>query len=214
MIFFLILSLIVGYMGAFLIHFYTSEAPFSLKFIRNRSYLVLSFALSFLLLLSLGFYEFGSEREIFIFYGILMLLFVLGMIDIKCLAIPDALNLLLLMMCVVYAFIQSGYGFIDRVLIGFGVGGIFFAFKIFYQSLAHKDIMGEADIIVLSSIGIAFNVPTAFVSVFIGSIVALLYAIILVILSKATLENLKLPFVFFIFVGVLVHYSLNLIGIL
>lgn len=142
-------------------------------------------------------------------YVILMFLLLLGIIDIKCLALPDTLNFSLLLVCVVYAFLESIFlqeSFIYRVLLGFGVGGIFFTLKILYQSLTNKDILGEADIIVLSSLGIAFGAPSAFVSVFLGSIAALVYALFLNLIFKRTLFELKLPFCFFIFIGVILHF--------
>ena len=45
----------------------------------------------------------------------------------------------------------------------------------------------------------------AFVAVFLGSIVALFYAVVLRVFYKVNLVNLKLPFCFFIFVGVLLN---------
>ncbi len=69
----------------------------------------------------------------------------------------------------------------------------------------HKDIIGEADIVVLSALGIAFGALSAFVSVFLGSIVALVYALFLAIWYKRNLIHLKLPFCFFIFVGTIMQ---------
>ncbi len=141
-------------------------------------------------------------------YVILMFLLLLGLIDIKCLALPDMLNFSLLLVCVVYAFLESSIvyeSFMQRVLLGFGVGGVFFTLKILYQSFMHKDIIGEADIVVLSALGIAFGALSAFVSVFLGSIVALVYALFLAIWYKRNLIHLKLPFCFFIFVGTIMQ---------
>lgn len=90
---------------------------------------------------------------------------------------------------------------------GFGVGGVFFALKILYQSLVQKEIIGEADIIVLSSIGIAFGALNAFISVFLGSVAALVYAIFLAIFYRVNLAQLKLPFCFFIFLGTTINLA-------
>lgn len=86
------------------------------------------------------------------------------------------------------------------------IRGIFFALKIFYQSLTRKDIIGEADIIVLSGLGVAFDVFFALLSVFTGSFIALLYAIFLGIFQKTQIRDIKLPFVFFMFIGVFLVY--------
>lgn len=137
-------------------------------------------------------------------YVILMLLLLLGLIDIRCLALPDILNFSLLSICIIYAFLDSvmiNNGFIERMLLGFGVGGVFFTLKILYQSLSGKDIIGEADIILLSALSIAFGAELAFVSVFIGSVAALVWAIFLAFFSHKSITTLKLPFCFFVFLG-------------
>ncbi len=142
-----------------------------------------------------------------VIYVIIMLLLLLGLIDIKCLAVPDTINFLLLLVCIGYVFIDSQHSFVQRVLMGFGVGGVFFALKILYQSLVQKEIIGEADIIVLSSIGIAFGALNAFISVFLGSVAALVYAIFLAIFYRVNLAQLKLPFCFFIFLGTTINLA-------
>ncbi len=205
---FAIISLIVGYTGAFLVHFYTSQEDFELKKYPNFVYFLFLLCVSVIIYFSTIFL--GLPYQIFFLsYSILMLLCVLGLIDIKCLAIPDALNFLFLMMCVAYAFLylhRDLSELFSRIFIGFGLGGIFFALKIFYQSLTRKDIIGEADIIVLSGLGVAFDVFFALLSVFAGSFIALLYAIFLGIFQKTQIRDIKLPFVFFMFIGVLLVY--------
>ncbi len=203
---FISLSLFYAFIGVLLIHLYSGtythfsallRATFTST--RYRIYFMLLFIFSLAMLYWL---EAGAV------YVVLMLLLLLGLIDIQCLALPDVLNFLLLLVCVVFAFLDSMFmqeSFIQRVLLGFGVGGVFFTLKIMYQSMARKDIIGEADIIVLSSVGIAFGVLDAFVAVFLGSIVALFYAVVLRVFYKVNLVNLKLPFCFFIFVGVLLN---------
>lgn len=210
MLSFVFFSLFYAFVGVLLIHLYSgTHTHFSslisstFASIRYRIYFVILFIFSFVMLWWL---EAGA------IYVVLMFLLLLGLIDIQCLALPDVLNFLLLILCIVFAFLDSMFmqeSFMQRVLLGFGVGGVFFTLKIMYQSVMEKDIIGEADIIVLSSVGIAFGVLDTFVAVFLGSIAALFYAIMLRIFYRANLVNLKLPFCFFIFVGVL----LNLIGL-
>ena len=206
MIGFVFLSLFYALVGTLLIHLYSSEQThFSTLFrssfvsIRCRIYFIVLFIVSFVVL---WWFDAGAV------YVVFMLLLLLGLIDIQCLALPDVLNFLFLLVCVAFAFLDSmamQESFMQRVLLGFGVGGVFFTLKIMYQSLARKDIIGEADIIVLSSVGIAFGVLDAFVGVFLGSVAALFYAIVLRVFYKVNLVNLKLPFCFFIFVGVLLN---------
>ena len=204
----IILSLCYGFVGVVLIALYagynevqnTSFLASIFSSRQHRIYFILLFICSFVLLM---------WQDISATYVILCFLLLLGIIDIKCLALPDMLNFSLLFICAVYAFLEStltGESFIYRVLLGFGVGGVFFALKIFYQSLSSRDIIGEADIIVLSSLGIAFGAFSAFVSVFLGSVVALVYALFLHFFLKHNLFGLKLPFCFFIFVGTMLHF--------
>lgn len=203
---FISLSLFYAFIGVLLIHLYSGTYTHFSALLRatfaSTRYRICFMLLFIFSLVMLYWLEAGAV------YVVLMLLLLLGLIDIQCLALPDVLNFLLLLICVVFAFLDSMFmqeSFIQRVLLGFGVGGVFFTLKIMYQSIARKDIIGEADIIVLSSVGIAFGVLDAFVAVFLGSIVALFYAIILKIFYKANLMNLKLPFCFFIFVGVFLN---------
>ncbi|MCX2716259.1 prepilin peptidase [Helicobacter sp. MIT 21-1697] len=205
MIISVMLSLCVGFVGVFLIAFYSEDTrlrAFSLSAIFQLwIYRIYFLLLCFFSLCALMW--FGIDA----IYVILMLLLLLGLIDIKCLAVPDTINFLLLLVCVGYAFIDSQNNFIHRVLMGFGVGGIFFALKILYQSLVQKDIVGEADIIVLSSLGIAFGALDTFISVFLGSVAALVYAIFLALFYRVQLAQLKLPFCFFIFLGTTINLA-------
>lgn len=203
---FIFLSLFYAFIGVLLIHIY-SGTHMRLSTLISSTFSSTRYRIYFIVLFifSLGMLYWLEAGAV---YVVLMLLLLLGLIDIQCLALPDVLNFLLLLVCVVFAFLDSMFlqeSFMQRVLLGFGVGGVFFALKIMYQSLSGKDIIGEADIIVLSSVGIAFGVLDAFVAVFLGSIAALFYAIILKLFYKASLVNLKLPFCFFIFVGVLLN---------
>lgn len=201
---FALFSLCYAFMGVILIALYVHTyrghiLPFVFSSWEYRIYFLLLCAFSFMILVWQGL---GA------LYVILMFLLLLGIIDIKCLALPDILNFALLGICLVYAFLESTLmqeSFMQRVLLGFGVGGVFFALKILYQSLSNRDIMGEADIIVLCSLGVAFGTLDTFMSVFLGSICALLYALVFALYSRQSLIQLKLPFCFFVFLGTMLH---------
>ena len=202
---FIALSLCYGFVGVVLMALYIDyQAQYRtlLSFVFSSWY----YRICFFVLCVCSFFVLVWQ-DIGASYVILMFL-----IDIKCLALPDMLNFSLLLVCVVYAFLESSIvyeSFMQRVLLGFGVGGVFFTLKILYQSFMHKDIIGEADIVVLSALGIAFGALSAFVSVFLGSIVALVYALFLAIWYKRNLIHLKLPFCFFIFVGTIIGIIKN-----
>lgn len=130
-------------------------------------------------------------------YAVLMFLCVLGLIDLKCLALPDVLNFLFLLLCIGCTLFYANP--IESILLGFGLGGVAFTLKIAYQSLTGKDILGEADILVLSALGMVYGVFDTFLALFGGSVIALAYG--LIIFARTREKDLKLPFVFFIFLG-------------
>lgn len=199
---FIIFSLLYAFAGVILIAVYTQNHVVKKSFF---GYIFSSWKYRIcFIVLCLASYCVLMLQGIGAIYTILMVLLLLAIIDVKCLALPDILNFSFLLICIAYALLDSAFmveSFVYRVLLGFGVGGIFFAFKILYQSFGNKDIIGEADILILSSLGIAFGANNAFVCVFLGSVVALVYAIFLSIFLKKRLTELKLPFCFFIFIG-------------
>lgn len=221
MLAFVVFSCLVSFLLAMLVGFYTlqfqertdsldseSAHQFSLRIyfcseLFRSAYLYFCFFL--LLVLSL-FFLLDSENTpssahyalSFPFsYAILMFLCVLGLIDLKCLALPDVLNFLFLLLCISYALFYPDP--IESILLGFGLGGVAFTLKIGYQSFIGKDILGEADILVLSALGMAYGVFDTLLALFGGSVIALVYG--LIVFARTREKNLKLPFVFFIFLG-------------
>lgn len=205
---FVVFSVFYAVIGVLLIRFYSSEdsgfyslLKSTLESKRCRLYFVLLFAFSLTTLLWI---DTGA------LYVVLAFLCILALIDVECLALPDVLNFLFLVVCMICTFLHSSTmqeGYVERVLLGFGVGGVFFVLKILYQGITRRDIIGDADIVVLSSVGITMGVIDGFASIFLGSVVALIYALFLRIFLKTKLLSLKLPFCFFIFVGILMNIS-------
>lgn len=210
------ISLVVAILGAFIVHFYSSDLSFSYKHSmldlpsplsfanRNKISTIVIFIFSFMFCLMLDFHSFSS----FLIYGIAMLMLILGLIDAFILAIPDILNFLLLIACILLAFINPNVIFLEHLLLGFGVGGFFAVLKMFYQSISGKEIMGDADIIVISAIGIGFDVPKIIGAIFFGSVIALCYALISSFIKKQKLSQVKLPFVLYMFFGFFIACSL------
>lgn len=135
---------------------------------------------------------------------VLLCLFALSYIDSILLAIPDWLNFALLF------FIFAGlyyFGFLDleRFVSAFGICGAFALLRIFGSFIFKKEIMGEADLVVLASMGALVGLVASLYLVLIASSLAIGY-IVLVGIShlkgkQISLSTIKIPFVLFLSLG-------------
>lgn len=194
-----IISLLYGIIGTMLVAFFTSQGTFKalLDSSIQRAFILTALSLSLLLYALLYFTHNSTMIAV-----IVALLVILAIIDMKRLALPDLLNFLLLFLCICKAMIDSINPLFD-IMLGFGLGGAIFCFKMLYQSISKRDIIGEADIIVLCSLGIAFGVLDTLIATFAGSLVALAYAICISIKRHIALSTLKLPFCTFLTLGLI-----------
>lgn len=141
-------------------------------------------------------------------------LLILGVIDYRFFALPDVLSFGFLALCVACVLvwdivIASSFSIyvlvsdvISQILLGFGLGGIAFALKILFNSLTGRECLGEADILIISGMGVAMGAGMAFFALFIGSIFALLYAIVYAYHTQSRLFELRLPLCPFLCLGV------------
>lgn len=221
MLVFLVFSCLISFLLAILVGFYTLQYQERVDSLVSKNThrpllricfyrelfrsIYLYFCFFLLLILSLFFLLDSENAQSFAHYAlpfpfsyaILMFLCVLGLIDLKCLALPDMLNFLFLLLCISCAFSYSNPA--ESILLGFGLGGMAFTLKIAYQSFFGKDILGEADILVVSALGMVYGVFDTLLALFSGSAVALIYG--LIVFARTREKDLKLPFVFFIFLG-------------
>lgn len=138
---------------------------------------------------------------------VLLGLFVLSYIDCVCLAIPDWLNFALLFFIFGSLYYFSLLSF-DHFISAFGVCGAFALLRIFGEFVFKKEIMGEADIVVLASMGALLSIiPSIYLSL-VASFLAILYIVLLSVIhikgKQITLSQIKLPFVCFLSLAFLI----------
>lgn len=135
---------------------------------------------------------------------VLLTLFVLSYIDSVLLAIPDWLNFALLF------FIFVGLYYFDLLslehfIASFGICGAFALLRIFGSFIFKKEIMGEADLVVLASMGALLNLVSSLYLVLITSILAMIYIVLVGIThlkgKQIALSTIKVPFVLFLSLG-------------
>lgn len=191
------------YQSTFRLYTRFSFTPFARFFTQDIFIFALFFTLSLCLFGRFDGFDtpsFFAYATAYLSYAIFMFLGVLALIDMRCLALPDLLNFIFLFLCVSYGLILYPYP-LESIMFGFGVGGIAFVLKIFYQSVSGRDIIGEADIVLLSALGIAYGVFDTLCVVFSGSVIALLYMLVVFACGYKSVRDMKLPFVLFVFIG-------------
>ena len=120
------------------------------------------------------------------------MLLALTMIDFKYYAVPDSINLLAL----IFALINPN--FINSLLDAIYAGVGFYILGIVVSKLAKKDALGEADIIVASTMAALLGYPAFFIAMFISAILAIIPSIF----AKDTM----VPFVPFLALATLITY--------
>lgn len=189
--------------SSFLISLYTLKDKAFLSFVKN-TFLSLQFLYSFLFGVANFFFcawLYGYEPYMWFMFVILSVLFVLSYIDCVCLAIPDWLNFALLFFIFGGLYYFSVLSF-DHFLSAFGVCGAFALLRIFGEFVFKKEIMGEADIVVLASMGALLSIiPSIYLSI-VASFLAIIYIVFVSVIhlkgKQIALSQIKLPFVCFL----------------
>lgn len=133
-------------------------------------------------------------------YVFFVILFILALIDMEFLALPNAGLLVFLLLSIVVSFYVPNVIVSMQIMQGFAIMGVLFALKVFLESLSKREIFGEADIIVLGGIGMVFGVQYCVFSIFLASCFALIVAFVLKVIRHIMLS--KIPFVSFLFLSV------------
>lgn len=212
--------LLADVISSFLISCYTLKDKAFLSFIKN-TFLSLQFLYcNVFCIFNLVFctWLYGYGQYMWFVFIVLAILFVLSYIDCICLAIPDWLNFALLFLVfggLYYFSLLSLESFVSA----FGVCGAFALLRIFGEFIFKKEIMGEADIVVLASMGgmISF-IPSVYLSL-LASCLAICYIVLVGIIhikgKQIALTQIKLPFVCFLslaFVMILFYLQYPLWG--
>lgn len=137
-------------------------------------------------------------------YVFFVILFILAMIDVEFLALPNVGLLIFLFVSIATIFYKPQAFVYMQIIQGFAIIGVLFVLKIFSESFYKKEFFGEADIIVLGGIGMVFGIKYCVLSIFIASFFALFVALVLRVIKHILLS--KIPFVSFLFLGVCVLF--------
>lgn len=137
-------------------------------------------------------------------YVFFITLFVLALIDMEFLALPNAGLLVFLLLSIGVSFCKPNTLVFMQITQGFAIMGVLFALKVFLESLSKKELFGEADIIVLGGIGMVFGVQYCVFSVFVASLLALIVVFGIKVIQHRILS--KIPFVSFLFLSVCVLF--------
>ncbi len=140
---------------------------------------------------------------------VLALLFVMAVIDFFYFALPNALLLIFILLCMVgkpISILQESHNLeltIFPLMQGFCIMGGMYLLKFILESMRKKPMLGEADILVLGGEGMIFGVEITFSIIFLASFLAFarfgLSAILYFVSKKQKPLSVKFPFVSYIF---------------
>lgn len=125
-----------------------------------------------------------------------MMLLVLGGIDFYTMQAPDNINFLALAFAICGISFDGLLEFVEGIKSALILAGTFSLLRLFIGYLKGEEALGEADIIVVATLGALLGTYGALESIFIGSLIALPVAIIL----RFKNQN-RLPFIPFLSVG-------------
>ncbi|WP_300223357.1 prepilin peptidase [uncultured Helicobacter sp.] len=202
----LIVLLLCYAISTVLISFFGKENKTFLLFLKQSffSYQSLCIALSIPSLMAMCSFLYGYGDYAWFVFGICFLFLILGWIDCYKLAVPDILNFSLLF------YVFFGLYFLDLLSYGhfissFSLVGAFALLRMLGGFVFAKEIMGEADLIVMGSIGALFSFVYGCYVVVASSFLAILYILILSAFNyknkTISFSQIKIPFICFLFLG-------------
>ncbi len=157
------------------------------------------------LLAALCFLFLGTSGIPFFFF--LLTFYVLSIIDIDFLAIPDGLNFLNLFLCGICAFLF--YDSFEIVCVsGLSFMGFASFLRLFVGGILQKEVLGEGDIIVFGVLGVGLEASYGAIAIFLAAIYALIF-FAFCSLRKRT-KN-AVPFVPFLFLGFLSAFIMQIL---
>lgn len=193
-----------GVLASLVIAFYTqSKWKAILSYALNSKTLLFSILSAFVIFL-LAVWLDGLSRYAFFLACILMLFYVMAYIDSLLLAIPDFLNFLCLF-C-----IFCGLFYFDRLtqehfISAFSSAGALALLRIFGNFIFKKEILGEADLVIFSSMSAVVLLDASLYLIFISCLLAMGYIVVLGLFSlrerQISVFKIKIPFAVFLTLG-------------
>lgn len=149
-------------------------------------------------------YYFQGDFSLYLMI-ILNLCLLLALFDSKFLAVPDWINVSLLIFVLCVKFLIFGLSFKD-FFEGLGMAGLLGLFKVLGDIIYKKQILGEGDILFIASIGIFFGSIFVWFSFFWGCVFGSGYGLIGRVFGK---KVAKIPLISFIFLGIIFYFWLG-----
>ncbi len=146
------------------------------------------------LIYTLCYLRLGSVTQALLIASVFALLLALSIIDLRYKAVPDALSLpaLILAFCTGEPLVSLQNGLL--------LMGAFAFLRFFVSTLAKKEVMGEADIIIAGIIGALLGIKLALAAIYISAVIAL---VVFMIVRK---KGHELPFIPFLASGLLLTW--------
>ncbi|PAF46731.1 hypothetical protein BKH41_08740 [Helicobacter sp. 12S02232-10] len=170
------------------------------------SFCVFVLALLLFLGLGVGFFYQGIFR--FWAMAVFSLMLLLALVDLKKLAVPDWMNFGLFFIVIfgVVFFEGNGALFVNKLLDGFGLAGLFAVLRIFGDMIFKREVLGEGDIVFIASSGFLFGINDALSGIFVGCVFASAWGLFLRLFSK---KIVKIPLITFIVLGLFFGFFLE-----
>lgn len=124
------------------------------------------------------FYRFGFEYETILMFVIAMILLAITMIDFDTMIIPDGLNMVMFLVCLVLMFVRQ-MSLVDSI-----IGMFCISLPMFLLNLVIPDSFGGGDIKLMFAGGIALGWKYSLLAAFIGILIAGIYCIYLILTKK------------------------------
>ena len=128
----------------------------------------------------------------------LLLFYVLSVIDVQFLAIPDSLNFLACFFALCFAFFWDSV--LNAGIAAFCFIGFAAFLRLFVGSILQKEVLGEGDLILFGAIGCVLGALFGAIAIFLSAIYALLFYGIALIFKRPLVA---IPFAPFLFLGFL-----------
>lgn len=155
------------------------------------------------LLFMVSYYSFGFSIDLLVALGIVSLLIIVIVSDVSYFIIPDEVLIFFTIYFIVFDFIKLGfYGTCHRILGAIFLFLLMYAISLIGKAIFKKEALGGGDVKLLFLFGLVLEPVLGVFSIFLGSLIALPVAIIILLTNK---EHI-VPFGPFLLIAFLIIY--------